>query len=398
MGTDTNTLQVDIEKTSTPWLSKEVMIPRLQSMNDKQKEIFYHIRQWSLSKCHQQNTAPFRLFLTGGAGAGKSHVISCIFYEMSRIFGRFLNCADGAAVMLSASTGVAAFNINGCTLHNLLSLDIHMDSMYRPLGEEKLNSLRTKLSGLQILVIDEISMVDHRLLSHVHGRLQQVNRTADGILFGNVSVLAVGDFYQLSPVMGKSLYDDAAIDLWNGEFQLAELSGKSERQVDAEFADALNICRTRKKGETLPEWVVKMLQSRETGEDCSDALHIYGTNDEVDKYNLIAVQNNCSDLLQVAAHDFKRDKKTGSLTRQVTCKRSRRTTTLPSSLVLGSNARVQLTQNIDVSDGLVNGANGTVVHIERKSNDENDLPSKVSTQLMVVNLFTSINFLTSVSF
>jgi hypothetical protein len=49
---------------------------------------------------------------------------------------------------------------------------------------------------------------------------------------------------------------------------------------------------------------------------------------------------------------------------------------LPSSLVLGNGARVQLTQNIDVSDGLVNGANGSVVHIQRTN--EMDLPSKVS--------------------
>ena len=76
--------------------------------------------------------------------------------------------------------------------------------LYVPLGEEKLSTLRTELSDLQILVIDEISMVGHNLLAYIHGRLCQIKHIAADSPFGNVCVIAVGDFFQLSPVQGKS--------------------------------------------------------------------------------------------------------------------------------------------------------------------------------------------------
>ncbi len=93
--------------------------------------------------------------------------------------------------MLCAPTGVAAFNINGCTIHNALSLGINISLPYVPLGEDKINTLRTKLASLNIVIIDEVSMVDHKMLAYIHGRLKQVNRTADDTLFGNISILAV---------------------------------------------------------------------------------------------------------------------------------------------------------------------------------------------------------------
>ena len=65
---------------------------------------------------------------------------------------------DDITVLLTAPTGVAAFNIQGMTLHAALLLSISKFSS-QPLSQDKLNMLRTKLSNLQLLIIDEISMV-----------------------------------------------------------------------------------------------------------------------------------------------------------------------------------------------------------------------------------------------
>ncbi len=67
-------------------------------------------------------------------------------------------------------------------------------------------------------------MVDHNLLAYIHGRLRQIKQTGDLSPFGNVSVVAVRDFFQLPPVKGKALYvDNASVNLWSSLFSVVEL-------------------------------------------------------------------------------------------------------------------------------------------------------------------------------
>lgn len=96
------------------------------------------------------------------------------------------------------------------------------------------------MACLQTLIIDEVSMVDHNLLSYVHGRLRQIKQTGDYSVFGKVSVVAVDDFYQLPPVRGIPLYSDTkGVNLWHNNFEIAELT-KVVRQQNACFAEMLN--------------------------------------------------------------------------------------------------------------------------------------------------------------
>ena len=57
---------------------------------------------------------PLRIFITGGAGTGKSHVISVIKEHLEHA-----HIGDGNAYVFMAPTGVAAFNIGGLTIHEL---------------------------------------------------------------------------------------------------------------------------------------------------------------------------------------------------------------------------------------------------------------------------------------
>lgn len=117
--------------------------------------------------------------------------------------------------MLVAPTGIAAYNLKATKIHSALSIGTEIKLLYTPLGEEKLNTLRSTLGQLQILIIDEISMVDHKLLTYIHGRLRQIKQTGTFAPFGNVSVVAVGDHFQLGPVRGKPLYvDTEGVNLW----------------------------------------------------------------------------------------------------------------------------------------------------------------------------------------
>ncbi len=142
------------------------------------------------------------------------------------------------------------------------------------------------------MIIDEISMVDHRLLSYIHGRLRQNKQPGDNTAFAKVRILTVGD-YQLLPVKGSALYNDFKyINLWEDEFQIAELT-QIVRQKDSDFAHALNRICTHKKDASLS---LRMFKSCETGE-VSNALHIFAINIEVHDYNLKRVHATCPEYV-----------------------------------------------------------------------------------------------------
>ena len=139
-------------------------------------------------------------FFSDPGGVGKSYVISLIHRDavkLLRLSGQVE--PEYVTMLLIAPTGVAAFNIQGMTVHSALLLGTSKFTT-QPLTQDKLNTLRTKLSNLQLLIIDEISMVGSNMLLHIHKRLQQLKGKGDDTTFGDISILAVGDLYQLRPV------------------------------------------------------------------------------------------------------------------------------------------------------------------------------------------------------
>ena len=189
---------------------------------------------------------------------------------------------------------MAAFNINGTTIHSGPSIPADVRLPYQPLGEEKISTLLSKLSQLQILIIDEVSMVGQELLYYIHGRLRQIKQSKNHNPFGNVSILAVGDFYQLPPVKAKALYHNTVTcDLWIDNFKLVELTKIMRQKEDAKFAEILNRLRVRKKDEALRPNDVTVLKGRETGEEWNEALHIFPCNKQVDKQNTKILHSKC---------------------------------------------------------------------------------------------------------
>ncbi|XP_029934951.1 uncharacterized protein LOC115378676 [Myripristis murdjan] len=342
-------------------LSRSDGLALIRSLNETQLAVFYKVRQWCLQKVMGKNPEPLHVFVTGGAGTGKSHLIRAIEYEAGRLLSTLCDQPDDICVLLTAPTGIAAYNLNAATIHHTLSIGKQASLPYTPLGEDKLNSLRAKLSQVQILIIDEISMVDHNVLAYVHGRLRQVKQTGDFSPFGNVSVIAVGDFYQLPPVKGKPLYSSpVGVDLWCN-FSIVELK-KIVRQKDSVFAELLNRLRVRSRATPMLDSDVEMLKMRETGE-VSSALHIFATNRQVSEHNLNYLFDCCPDYVTVEAQDFVNNRTTGNLERMPGHHGVAADTSLPETLCLARNARVMLCKNVDVADGLVNGACGTVTQL-----------------------------------
>ncbi|XP_061784267.2 uncharacterized protein [Nerophis lumbriciformis] len=353
--------QVATIERNTNILPRREGLALVHSLNETQRSIFDRIRKWCLEKVMGKTPEPFHVFVTGGAGTGKSHLIRAIQYEAGRLLSRLYQ-PDETCVLLTAPTGIAAYSLHAATIHHTFSIGMQVSLPYIPLGEDKINSLRAQFGHLQILIIDEISMVDHHLLAYVHGRLRQIKQTGDFSPFGNVSVVAVGDFYQLPPVKGRPLYTcQVGVDLWC-HFTKVELK-TVVRQKDSVFSELLNRLRVRSKETPLSQSDVDILKSRETGEQ-SAALHIYPTNMQASEHNLKRLFATCPDYVTIEAQDFINSRKTGELERVVGHHGKTSYTCLAKSLCLAPEARVMLCKNVAVADGLVNGACGTVTYIQ----------------------------------
>jgi hypothetical protein len=133
------------------------------------------------------------IFLTGKAGTGKT------------TFLKYLknNCSKN--IVVAAPTGVAAINAGGVTLHSLFQLPFHpflptKNNKDDLLSKLKFNKQRQQLlRKMELLVIDEISMVRCDTMDAIDTILKSVRRKYD-LPFGGVQLLCIGDLYQLPPV------------------------------------------------------------------------------------------------------------------------------------------------------------------------------------------------------
>ncbi len=133
------------------------------------------------------------IFLTGKAGTGKT------------TFLKYLKENATKNIVVAAPTGVAAINAGGVTLHSLFQLPFHPFLPTRNHKEELLGKIRYNkqrqqlLRKMELLVIDEISMVRCDVLDAIDTILKSIRRNYD-TPFGGVQLLCIGDLHQLPPV------------------------------------------------------------------------------------------------------------------------------------------------------------------------------------------------------
>ncbi|RXN32331.1 replicase helicase endonuclease [Labeo rohita] len=364
-----------VPQIEAPQMTAEFVRKMFRSLNETQAAIFYAVRQWCQKRVWGHNPEQFFYFLSGGAGCGKSHVIKCIHTEATKILQQLPRLREEGdlsvpTVLLSAFTGTAAFNISGKTLHSLLKLPRSLKPPYQGLGNS-LDEVRAGLRDVEILIIDEVSMISKDMFAYINWRFQQIKGSKKP--FGGISCLAVGDFYQLPP-LGKAkplcVFEEDVLDFWKDNFQIITLTEIMRQKEDLVFAELLNRLRVKQKTEALREGDrALLLQAVKKPEDCPrDALHIFATNKEVLKYNTETVQALYTDIITIDAEDYRKDPKTGGMKRlnkPVTGKKDN----LLDTIEVAVGVRVMVTRNLDVEDGIVNGCFGKIANIVTKTKD-----------------------------
>ena len=133
------------------------------------------------------------IFLTGKAGTGKTTFLRRLKQE----------CPKQMAVV--APTGVAAINAEGVTIHSLFQLPPQLflptpEARKQLFSEMQMRAQKQRvLRNLELLVIDEVSMVRSDLLDTIDAVLRHIKHQPNHP-FGGVQVLVIGDLFQLSPV------------------------------------------------------------------------------------------------------------------------------------------------------------------------------------------------------
>lgn len=180
------------------------------------------------------------IFLTGKAGTGKTTFLHNLKHNTPK------------RMIVTAPTGVAAINAGGVTLHSFFQLPFGLyvpgaDMQQRRFSKDKINIIK----GLDLLVIDEISMVRADLLDGVDAVLRRYKHRHRP--FGGVQLLMIGDLHQLPPVIKddewqllKPYYDSCYFFSSHALKQTDMISIELKhiyRQSDADFIELLNRVR-----------------------------------------------------------------------------------------------------------------------------------------------------------
>ncbi|MFZ4478092.1 MAG: AAA family ATPase, partial [Saprospiraceae bacterium] len=129
------------------------------------------------------------VFITGRAGTGKSTLLQ-LFRNLSR-----------KKMAVLAPTGVAALNVQGQTIHSFFGFPPRIITPQEASRRVTRKDLLRLYKNLEILVIDELSMVRADMLDGID-RFLRVNRE-NNQPFGGVQVVLFGDLFQLPPVVTR---------------------------------------------------------------------------------------------------------------------------------------------------------------------------------------------------
>ena len=216
-----------------PTASKEELVQKARSLSFNQRIVFDKRITFAKSVVSAEKAndplsdlPPPLMIVHGGGGVGKSYLIKATAQWIDKILREAINRKDPEmpTVLLLAYTGVAAKNIGGTIFHSGLSFKFGSDLLN--LDVDKLDKCRKNLENVEVVIVDEFSMVSADNLYNLDKRLREIFMPYE--LFGGRSVLLVGDIMQLPPVNGTPIYkrpmkseenqisfDCEELNLWN---------------------------------------------------------------------------------------------------------------------------------------------------------------------------------------
>ena len=319
------------------------------------------------------------VFITGSAGTGKSHVLKYIIQTLQ-------SAHAVGEVGITAPTGVAAVNVGGQTVHSFAGIGLGKGRR-ETLIQKVLRSKKAveRWCEVKVLIIDEVSMLDKDLFD----TLDVVARRVRGVLdkpFGGIQLVAVGDFFQLPPVVGgadksfcfqAAAWKQMALDQEPNKIFLHQVV----RQRDAGFIDILNNVRVgRVTDETVRVLEQHLVTRKPLPTDGIVPTRLYCHNRDVDQMNQDRLNALEGELVKFEARDYLRIEPEGGRATAMKYMKDNVDKTVPEVISLKVGAQVMLLRNRAALSGsssttLVNGSRGIVVRfIESSDGDGSRIP------------------------
>ena len=288
------------------------------------------------------------VFLTGGAGTGKSYLVKDIITALRRKVGQ-------RGVGVTATTGIAASPLGGTSLHSYAGIGLGQGSAHELADKIKKNrTAKTRWLETKVLIIDEISMLNPDLLE----KLEEIARIVKNNQrpFGGIQLLFVGDFLQLPPVpdKGRALAFAFESRLWN---QLVDFHFELEivhRQENRSFVDVLNQLRQGTCNPGIAHILRGTSQNKLDGSGVL-ATKLYAKNVDVDDINVTCLSKIAKPGITFEAEDTGQDYMLKQMDKVVLA---------PKKLTLKEGAQVMLLKNLDQEHGLVNGTTGVILRFD----------------------------------
>ncbi|HEX7017848.1 MAG TPA: DEAD/DEAH box helicase [Patescibacteria group bacterium] len=292
-------------------------------------------------------------FITGRAGTGKSTLLD------------FFRTRTDKNTAVLAPTGVAALNVEGETIHSFFRFKPGLTVDEAKQEAQRVKQRRELYRALELLIIDEISMVRADLLDCMNVFLQAVRHSH--LPFGGVRLICFGDLHQLPPVMRREeqatlsqVYDSP---YFFGSHAFAELNNQLfnqldfieletvYRQKDAHFIELLNAIRDKQ----LTDEILARLNERVIVDNVLESLAdttivLTATNaqaDAINSYKLNQLSGESSLFEGDANGAFERS-----------------SYPTDEEVLIKSGARVMMVNN-DRNKQWVNGSVGTVMEVIR---------------------------------
>lgn len=219
-----------------------------------------------------------RIFVTGSAGVGKTTILNA----MDQYFH---------SIVKLGSTGMSALLLNGQTLHSFFKIGLSKNIqevkeydayMMQQTGKPQhlLHSyLKSLLYGIDLIIIDEVSMISGDLLDAIYYRLE----TVDSV---NIKMVLSGDLLQLPPVKSTSLIFDSPIFKTFKPVYLTEV----KRTTDLPFIDVLHKIRVGVLDDAVQSFINKRMTVKPDLEP-EELTRLFSLNAKVEQVNTYFLLN-----------------------------------------------------------------------------------------------------------